>query len=138
MTKEQRMKLDRLIVEYGDYQYARSHPDIKEKALHRITDYLDLIQWNTALYNLRRAGKPFGISVSMDVDNDEDMEKNREALSRRYVEVARWKAEYNKACKQRDDAIGEIMRIRKVVFLDTSNEDADASWTKDVEEEVNL
>lgn len=74
MTKEQRMKLDQLIIEYGNKEYARSHPDIRKKALHRITDYLDLIQWTTATYNLRRGGEvEMKLSVFMDVDNkDED------------------------------------------------------------------
>ena len=64
MTKEQRMKLDQLIIEYGNKEYARSHPDIREKALHRITDYLDLIQYNNALYNFQR----FGVKDLEDLD----------------------------------------------------------------------
>ena len=67
------MKLEELITEYGNSEfnlgmdeYERGYTDIREKARDRITNHLDIIQWSTALYNLRRTGKPFNISVSMD------------------------------------------------------------------------
>jgi hypothetical protein len=71
MTEEQRVKLEELITELEQVvSWSRSERD---KARDRITKHLDMIQWGAALYNLRRAGKPFGISVFMDVDNkDED------------------------------------------------------------------
>ena len=84
MTEEQRVRLEKLITEYGNKEYARSHPDIRAKARDRITDHLTLIQYNNALYNFQR----FGVKdlddldlrewekkspVFMDVDNkDED------------------------------------------------------------------
>ena len=63
--------------------------------------------------------------VEQQKELSEIIEKNREALKKNIKEIARWSAEYDKVCKQRDDAIGEIMRIRKVIFLDTSNKDED-------------
>jgi hypothetical protein len=72
MTEEQRVKLEELITEYGNKEYTRSHDCSEyalsetEKARNRITKHLDMIQWSAALYNLRRAGKPFDISISMD------------------------------------------------------------------------
>ena len=63
--------------------------------------------------------------VEQQKELSEIIEKNREALKKNIKEIARWSAEYDRVCKQRDDAIGEIMRIRKVIFLDTSNKDED-------------
>ena len=75
MTEEQRVKLEELISEFEqvvllterdasvDDKYGRSK---RGKAHDRIANHLDLIQWSAALYNLRRAGKPFDISISMD------------------------------------------------------------------------
>ena len=80
MTEEQREKLEELISEFEQvvllteerYGFSKEciHNEV-EKAYGSITNHLDFIQWEAALYNLRRAGKPFDISVSMDVDNDE-------------------------------------------------------------------
>ena len=55
MTEEQRVKLEELITEYGNKEYARSHHEIRAKARDKITDHLNLIQWNAALYNFRRS-----------------------------------------------------------------------------------
>ena len=75
MTEEQRVRLEKLISEFEqvvllterdasvDDKYGRSK---RGKAHDRITKHLDMIQWSAALYNLRRAGKPFDISISMD------------------------------------------------------------------------
>ena len=73
MTEEQRVKLEELISEFEQVvllahghgfsrEYGRS---AREKAYDSITNHLDFIQWEAALYNLRRAGKPFDISVFM-------------------------------------------------------------------------
>ena len=43
MTEEQRVRLEKLITEYGNKEYERGHTDIREKARNRITDYLDTI-----------------------------------------------------------------------------------------------
>jgi|TARA_R110000824_G_scaffold1185_3_gene6391 hypothetical protein len=75
MTEEQRVKLEELISEFEqvvllterdasvDDRYGRSK---RGKAHDEIANHLDLIQWSAALYNLRRAGKQFDISISMD------------------------------------------------------------------------
>ena len=75
MTEEQRVKLEELITDFEQvvllteerYGFSREyiHNEV-EKAYDSITNHLDLIQWEAALYNLRRAGKPFDISVSME------------------------------------------------------------------------
>jgi hypothetical protein len=71
MTKEQRVKLEKLISEYGNSEfnlgmdeYERGCTDTKEKAREKITDYLDLIQYNNALYNFQR----FGVKDLEDLD----------------------------------------------------------------------
>ena len=77
MTEEQRVKLEELISDF-EQVVLLAHPSYqswsrseREKAYDRITDHLDMIQWSAALYNLRRAGKPFDISISMDDDKEE-------------------------------------------------------------------
>ena len=71
MTKEQRVKLEELITEYGNKEHARSHHEIRAKARDRITDHLDLIQWNAALYNFQR-----GEAVDKNLDDDTDSEES--------------------------------------------------------------
>ena len=64
MTEEQRKELEELILEFEqvvllterdasvDDKYGRSKIT---RARDRITDHLDLIQWDAALYNFRRS-----------------------------------------------------------------------------------
>ena len=79
MTEEQRVKLEELITDFEHIVLLAhdvfslptkySHEvwrSAREKAYDSITNHLDFIQWEAALYNLRRAGKPFDISVSME------------------------------------------------------------------------
>ena len=79
MTEEQRVKLEELITEYGNSEfnlgmdeYERGQVDIRDKARNRITDYLDLIQWNAALYNFQR----FGVEDLEDLDLSEWVGEN--------------------------------------------------------------
>jgi hypothetical protein len=63
MTEEQRVKLEELISEFEQNvkEYSRSQRD---KAYDRITNHLDLIQWNAAIYNFQR----FGVKNLEDLD----------------------------------------------------------------------
>jgi hypothetical protein len=67
MTEEQRVKLEELISEFEQNvkEYSRSQRD---KAYDRITNHLDLIQWNAAIYNFQR----FGVKNLEDLDLTED------------------------------------------------------------------
>ena len=53
--------------------------------------------------------------VEQQKELSEIIEKNREALKKNIKEIARWSAEYDRVCKQRDDVIGELMRVRNLV-----------------------
>jgi len=79
MTEEQRVKLEELISDFEQvvlltYDHGFSSEYIRsarEKAYDRITDHLDSIQWNAALYNFQR----FGVKDLEDLDlSEEDAE----------------------------------------------------------------
>jgi hypothetical protein len=59
MTEEQRKELEELILEFEQAAKQQHHNswsrEQREKAYDRITDHLDLIQWDAALYNFRRS-----------------------------------------------------------------------------------
>ena len=98
----------------------RVEKEIRENIYERIRN--ESIQSDQAK-TIRRHVEQQKEHVEQQKELSEIIEKNREALKKNIKEIARWSAEYDKVCKQRDDAIGEIMRIRKVIFLDTSNKD---------------
>ena len=76
MTEEQRVKLEELITDFEQVvRIAHGHGfsseyirNAREKAYDRITDHLDLIQWNAALYNFQR----FGVKDLDDLDLSEN------------------------------------------------------------------
>jgi hypothetical protein len=87
MTEEQRVKLEQLISKFermiqlahDGFSLPTKHSKeyARNKAYDRITKHLDFIQWEAALYNLRRAGKPFDISVSMGEEESEMKKPSR-------------------------------------------------------------
>ena len=70
MTEEQRKELEELILEFEQaaLHYERGHDSWsrseREKAYDRITNHLDMIQWNAAIYNFQR----FGVEDLEDLD----------------------------------------------------------------------